>query len=69
MIKKFSENREIYMENFIKIIHFQLIFNKILRKFLINSDGSYGAEPVAPKLSENGFFASRMAAPVSLKKR
>ena len=40
---------EKFMENFIKAIHFQLSFNKMLRNSLINFDSSRAAERVAAK--------------------
>ena len=60
ILKNFSKNRknrEIFMEIFIKRIHFQLIFNKILRKFLINFYCSRGAEPVAAKMVRKWSFS------------
>ena len=58
------------MKTFIKIIPFKLIFNKILRKLLVNFDCNRGAEPLGRQnCQEMGFFDGGMAAPVSMKKR
>ena len=59
---------EIIHKNFIKIIliHFQLIFNKILNHFRLQP---LGRARGLQNFQEVGFFDSGMAAPVSLKKR
>ena len=56
------------MENFIKIIHFQLIFNKNFWKFLITFDRSRGAQLVATKIVRKWAISMVKWLPVSLNK-
>ena len=55
-----------FHKKFIKIIHFQLTFNKILNKFRLEP---WGRARGRQNSQEMGFFDSGMAGPVSLKKR
>ena len=62
----FDKIPKIFMENFIKIIHFQLILNKIFNKFRLQP---WGRARGRQNCQEMGFFDSGMAAQVSLKIR